>query len=95
MTNKIEVSVKAFGGLRTYINQFPLRIKLSAGASLHDLLAAVATLTPQLHSKITAGLADGYINILVDGRNVRFLAGLDTELRDGANVAFIPPVGGG
>ncbi len=95
MANKIEVTVKAFGGLRTHIDPFPLRIKLSAGATLHDLLAAVATLNPKLYSELTAGLADGYINILVNGRNVRFLAGHDTKLQDGVSVAFIPPVGGG
>ena len=33
--------------------------------------------------------------ILVNGRNISFLDGLDTRLRDGDAVVFIPPVGGG
>ena len=95
MSEEIEVIVKAFGGLRAHIDPFPLRIKLPTGAQLRDLLAVIAQVHPQLHSEINNGLAHGYINILVDGRNVRFLHGLDTVLHDGVNVAFIPPVGGG
>ena len=36
-----------------------------------------------------------YLHLLVDGRNVASLHGLDTELWDGAVFAIIPPAGGG
>lgn len=95
MNQKIDVIVKAFGGLRAHIDQFPLRVELPAGARLADLLSRLAEDQPALYSELRDGLARGYVNILIDGRNARFLAGLDTELKDGASVAFIPPVGGG
>jgi len=36
-----------------------------------------------------------FINIFVSGEDIRYLSGLETELKDGDEVAFIPAVAGG
>jgi|Deesub1362A_J573_1020465.scaffolds.fasta_scaffold27774_2 molybdopterin synthase sulfur carrier subunit len=36
-----------------------------------------------------------FINIFVNGEDIRYLNGLQTELKDGDEVAFIPAVAGG
>ena len=36
-----------------------------------------------------------FVNILKNGRNVYFLAGMDTPLDDGDVIALFPPVAGG
>ena len=36
-----------------------------------------------------------YLQLLVNGRSVSFLEGLKTQLREGDQVAIVPPVGGG
>jgi len=36
-----------------------------------------------------------FVNILRNGRNIHFLAGLDTPLDDGDVIALFPPVAGG
>jgi len=36
-----------------------------------------------------------FVNIYVNGKDIRFLDHLDTELNDGDNVSIIPAVGGG
>ena len=63
--------------------------------TLSGLLAELAKTSADLGAALRTGLDDGYLNILVNGRNVRFLAGFDTELSPGDSVAFLPPVGGG
>ncbi|MCK5246700.1 MoaD/ThiS family protein, partial [Candidatus Bipolaricaulota bacterium] len=50
---------------------------------------------PDLSAKLVAGLDAGYLNVLINGRNIQFLQGHDTVLNDGDTVAFLPPVGGG
>jgi|Deesub1362A_J573_1020465.scaffolds.fasta_scaffold00612_20 molybdopterin synthase sulfur carrier subunit len=41
------------------------------------------------------GEVKDFIKILVNGRNIDFLEGLDTLLDDGDRVYFFPPVAGG
>ena len=36
-----------------------------------------------------------FVNILKNGRNIHFLAGLDTPLEDGDTIALFPPAAGG
>lgn len=36
-----------------------------------------------------------FINVYVNGRDVRFLKNLETELNDGDEISIIPAVGGG
>ena len=36
-----------------------------------------------------------YILILLNGRNIRFLDGRDTKLKEGDVIAISPPIGGG
>jgi sulfur-carrier protein len=42
-----------------------------------------------------SGKPRDYINVYVDGRDYRFLNGLDTSLRDGSTITIIPAVSGG
>ena len=42
-----------------------------------------------------SGKPRDYINVYVDGRDYRFLNGLETQLRDGSNITIIPAVSGG
>jgi molybdopterin synthase sulfur carrier subunit len=93
--SEIKVTVKAFGGLRELIGSSALSVLLPREATLADLLDELYRRLPTLRERLDTGLKDGYVNILLNGRNVRFLDGTATPLPEEAVVAFLPPVGGG
>ncbi|MGY1607952.1 MoaD/ThiS family protein [Geodermatophilus sp. SYSU D00700] len=61
------------------------------------LLDALATEHPVLERRIRdeAGALRRFVNVYVDGDDVRFAAGVDTAVRDGAVVQVLPSVAGG
>jgi len=93
--SEIRVIVKIFGGLRTHafreLDAFPV----PKGATIESLLSLMSTRSALLVEKIEDGLSAGYLNTLVNGRNIRFLEERATQLQDGDTIAFLPPVGGG
>jgi sulfur-carrier protein len=69
----------------------------AAGATLGDLLDDLATRHPLLDRRIRdeQGQLRRFVNVYVDGDDVRFESGLATALRDGAVVQVLPSVAGG
>ena len=82
----------------------PLR-KYTSGAEVVELEAAsVQEVIEKLESRfpgIRSSLCDEsgglrrFINIYVDGEDVRFLENLKTVTRDGAEIAIVPAISGG
>ena len=68
-----------------------------AGGTLGDLLDDLATRHPLLGRRIRdeQGQLRRFVNVYVDGDDVRFESGLGTELRDGAVIQVLPSVAGG
>jgi MoaD family protein len=81
--------------LREAFGPDPRLIDAPTGSTLRDVLETLASTDPDFVARLEAGLEDGYLNVLVNGRNARFLAGHDTRVKAGDVVAFLPPVGGG
>jgi len=54
------------------------------GAKFHEYLFEPASNRPR-----------GYLQFLIDGRNIALMQGLDTILKEGSSFAILPPVGGG
>ena len=67
------------------------------GTTLADLLDELATRHPLLGRRIRdeTGQVRRFVNVYVDGDDVRFGKGLATEVRDGAEVQVLPSVAGG
>ena len=68
-----------------------------AGDTLADLLDALAAEHPMLARRIRdeTGQVRRFVNVYVDGDDVRFEGGLATKVRDGAEVQVLPSVAGG
>jgi molybdopterin converting factor small subunit len=67
------------------------------GGTLGDLLDDLAARHPLLGRRIRdeQGELRRFVNVYVDGDDVRFEGGLGTALRDGAVVQVLPSVAGG
>ena len=68
-----------------------------AGDTLADLLDALAAQHPMLCRRIRdeTGQVRRFVNVYVDGDDVRYQGGLGTPVRDGAEVQVLPSVAGG
>jgi molybdopterin synthase sulfur carrier subunit len=66
------------------------------GASVREALDALVDAHPALGARVRSG--DGvptFLNVFVDGEDIRLLDGLETPLRPGAKVLLLPAVAGG
>ncbi len=68
-----------------------------AGSTLGDLLDTLAVVHPRLDRRIRDETGDlrRFVNVYVDGDDVRFAAGLATAVPAGAVVQVLPSVAGG
>ncbi|HYX97927.1 MAG TPA: ubiquitin-like small modifier protein 1 [Geodermatophilus sp.] len=68
-----------------------------AGGTLADLLDTLAAAHPALARRIRdeAGAVRRFVNVYVDGDDVRYAGGLGTSVPDGAVVQVLPSVAGG
>jgi molybdopterin synthase sulfur carrier subunit len=68
----------------------------ATGADVRELLENLATSYPQLRERI---LADGelapFVNLYIEGEDVRTRDGLDTPVHEGATLILLPAMAGG
>lgn len=67
------------------------------GATVGEALAHVAALYPDLKHQIYEDDSNlrGFVNVFVDGTNIKKLNGLDTPVTEGATVMIVPAIAGG
>lgn len=92
LTVKFFASVREAAGLQEDI------VQLADNATLRDLISELTSrYGKQFEREILdeRKLPSQHIQYLIDGENARQLGGYDSKLHDGAEVAVLPPVGGG
>jgi len=95
-SDRITFTVKSFATLREVMDA-ELRMDFPAGATIRSLLAELTGRYQGLYELlfIAPETLRDFVNILQNGRNIHFLAGLDTPLEDGDIIALFPPAAGG
>jgi molybdopterin synthase sulfur carrier subunit len=92
------LSIKFIGALRHISGKTQLTINYQEGISLKGLLAKLSQELPELKKTFSdQQFNDSRSNslILVNGREISVLNGLETELSDGDEIVFVPVVHGG
>lgn len=74
-----------------------VEVPWNRGDTVGAVLRALVTLRPGLDGYILdeRGRVQRFVNIFVDGRDIRYLEGLDTRLTGDEELSVFPPVAGG
>ena len=94
----VAVTLKFIGALRRDSGTDKLTVDCKKGASLLDLVNAVTKDFPALRRNLLDEQLDApkpNALMLVNGREISVLDGLETKLKDGDEVVFVPVVHGG
>jgi len=92
----MKITVKAFATFREVMDM-QIELEFPAGATVRTLLTELTGRYKDLGKVMFAApdtLRD-FVNILKNGRNIYFIAGLDTPLNEGDMIALFPPAAGG
>lgn len=88
------VIVKLFATLNEKVKKQSIE---ASGNTVIEVLRNIVKDYPELKNEIlneNMELKEDYIYLL-NGRNVHFLNGKDTNLKDGDKISIFPPIGGG
>jgi len=94
----LKVTVRFFTTLREITGKKEEQIELSRPTTVGSLLKQLSKKYGKDYDDYVfdeLGDVRGHLQILVNGQSITALRGLKTQLKDGDQVAVLPPVGGG
>lgn len=91
------MQVRVFATLRPIVGGPVAEVAAGPGDSVRALLDEMIERWPALKKELfdAEGRLHNNIHVFIDGRDVRYLGGLDMPVPEGASVRIFPPVGGG
>ena len=89
--------VDFYATLRPIVGARSVEIPLQEGMTMARLVEEIAARWPLLSEHLfdADGALSRRVSILLDGRNIRWLDGLETPIGAGQKVDIFPPVAGG
>ena len=91
----MSTTVRIPGPLRRYTNNAD-KVEVDAG-DLSNVIHQLESLFPGIHDRLLdeSGEMRYFVNVYLNGQDVRFLEGLQTLINDGDEVSIVPAVAGG
>lgn len=92
-----EKKLKLFSTLRDAVGLKELTIPVESGQTVREMINVIGGFNPVLREKIIeeSGELTGLVHILVNGRNIMWLQGLETVLTENDDIILLPPTAGG
>lgn len=83
--------------LQPYANGAQLVELEAPGRTVGDALTALEARSPGVIDRVMTEqrIVRQHVNVFLDDENIRFLAGLDTPLREGSTITILAAVSGG
>jgi molybdopterin synthase sulfur carrier subunit len=89
--------VRFFGTLRQFAGANEVEVSVEPGDKVRDVLHKLTAEDPLLKDKLldADGVLQSSLHVLVNGRSISYLDGLNTSIHEGDRFALFPAVGGG
>ena len=93
----MKVVVRSYGDIKRILNSDKLTVDLRDGAKIRDLISKLGGRVESSGRAFmgTYELKGSSLAVLVNGRNINALNGIDTTLKEGDVVTFMPVLVGG
>lgn len=94
----LKVQVKAFAKIRDVLGrkvELEVREGMAVGDLLNQLIEKYGDAFKRQIFNPETGELRSYVKVLLNGRDIDFLKGLETRLNDGDVLALFPPMAGG
>ncbi|MEM9950070.1 MAG: ubiquitin-like small modifier protein 1 [Chloroflexota bacterium] len=93
----MEKTVRLFATLRDIAGQKEITVPFEDGQTVRQFLATVTDIMPELGHEILdeTGELTGLVHVMVHGRNIHWLDGLDTTIKASDQLVLMPPSAGG
>jgi molybdopterin synthase sulfur carrier subunit len=89
------IQVQFFATFREFFESKSVQIEVGTGATVQDLLNLVCNTRERRERVFDKGKLKPHTLVMKNGRHIRHLKGLATELNDGDIISVFPPIAGG